>query len=491
MKHWKVGIVGGGPGGLMTAYCLQKLAPVPFAATIFEASPRFGGKVLTTRFSHGTVYEAGAAELYDYSSVDDDSLKELVAELGLSISSMRGSAVIMNDRVLSSLEDLGDHFGPHTRAALTAFDRRAKDQISPREFYYASDPDGVHCPHPGRRFDSFLADVPEPDARRYIENLIHSDLATEPARTSATYGLHNYLMNDPAYMQLYSIEGGNEQLPRELAARVRATKLLEHAVTDIEKTSGERLRVTSRHAGRERHDEFDFVVVALPHSALPAIAFHSDRLADAMQRHHDHYDHPAHYLRITILFDRPFWRSGVLSDSYWMLDRFGGCCLYDESARQPGATHGVLGWLLGGEAAREMSTLTDEQLTAAALDSLPNLMPGGREHFIEARVHRWVGAVNAMPGGVVPLSLDRRHRPEPREHSNLFVVGDYLFDSTLNGVLESAEYVSDWIGALMAENPNRSPAVTTELPRKDSRCISATAPRPTFRPVQKSGPSRS
>ncbi len=35
-------------------------------------------------------------------------------------------------------------------------------------------------------------------------------------------------MNDPAYMALYGIEGGNELLPRELAARINATMLLEH-----------------------------------------------------------------------------------------------------------------------------------------------------------------------------------------------------------------------------------------------------------------------
>jgi hypothetical protein len=38
-----------------------------------------------------------------------------------------------------------------------------------------------------------------------------------------------------------------------------------------------------------------------------------------------------------------------------------------------------------------------------------------------------------------------RHRPEPTQHPRLFVVGDYLFDSTLNGVLDSADLVSELI----------------------------------------------
>lgn len=134
-----------------------------------------------------------------------------------------------------------------------------------------------------------------------------------------------------------------------------------------------------------------------------------------------------------------------------MLDRFGGCCLYDESSREPESRYHVLGWLIGGEVAQTMSEWTDAELIAAALDSLPASLKRGRELFLEAHVHRWVSAVSAMPGGEVHWTLDKRHQPEPREHPNLFLVGDYLFDSTLNGVLDSAEYVAVWIAGNMTE----------------------------------------
>jgi len=71
MREWTVGIVGGGPGGLMTAYSLQKRVDFPVRITLFEASPRLGGKILTPPFSKAPVYyEAGAAEFYDYSEFD-------------------------------------------------------------------------------------------------------------------------------------------------------------------------------------------------------------------------------------------------------------------------------------------------------------------------------------------------------------------------------------------------------------------------------------
>ena len=62
---------------------------------------------------------------------------------------------------------------------------------------------------------------------------------------------------------------------------------------------------------------------------------------------------------------------------------------------------------------------------------------------LEGSVNRWVGTVNAKPGGVRFRDAEDRHRPEPKEHSRLLMVGDYLFDSTINGVVDSAEIATD------------------------------------------------
>ena len=60
-------------------------------------------------------------------------------------------------------------------------------------------------------------------------------------------------------------------------------------------------------------------------------------------------------------------------------------------------------------------------------------------------MHRWAGTVNGLPAGYPAREPDSRHLPEPIDHPNLFVVGDYLFDSTLNGVLDSADVAVEWI----------------------------------------------
>jgi protoporphyrinogen oxidase len=438
----RVAIIGGGPGGLMTAYRLQQRCPVPFEATIYEASSRLGGKILTKQFASAPVaYEAGAAELYDYSHVGEDPLRELVEELGLTVKPMNGNAVVIDDEVLRNFDDVGRMYGEPARQALLEFDDRARHWMSPQEYYDSDWKASNADPMAGRNFHEELEQVPDEAARKYVRTLVHSDLATEPHRTSASYGLQNYLMNDASYMRLYTIEGGIERLPQELVKQIEARILLREPVVRVERAGGQNVRVFSRRGGSIVSEEYDYVVVALPNVCIPLIEWGGEALGKAIHRHCVHYDHPAHYLRISVLFREIFWES-VLQDSYLMLDAFGGCCLYDESSRNGCRTSGVLGWLLAGDAAMVASNHTDEQLIRRALDSLASFLRRGRELFVEGKVHRWIGSVSGLPGGSPALDMELRHIPDPAE-PNLFMVGDYLFDSTINGVLDSADYVAE------------------------------------------------
>jgi monoamine oxidase len=293
------------------------------------------------------------------------------------------------------------------------------------------------------------------------------------------YGLQNYLMNEPEYMSLYTIHGGIERLPQELAKRLSARILLNHPVSRVEKTAAGNYRVTTRHKGIVATEEFDFVVVALPNNWIPAIEWAGDTLSKAMQRHHAYYDNPAHYLRVSVLFESPFWRDR-LSDSYFMMDAFGGCCVYDESSRTNAGQGGVLGWLLAGEAAETMSNFEDESLIAAVLDSLPPDLGDARANFREARIHRWIGSVNGLPGGRVAREPLARHCPEPTQHRGLFVVGDYLFDSTLNGVLDSAdlatELLTDELARTTLPSPDYSHSGSSPMRGTLARELSAASP---------------
>ena len=411
----RIGIIGGGPGGLMTAYRLQKQLPDRCDITIFEAGPRVGGKIVTRRFQSAPAsYEAGAAELYDYSRLGPDPLRELVAELGLSTSPMCGDTVVLGNHILETWGDIRRAFGDDTVSALKRFMRRAQAAISPAEYYESDWKEDNASILSQRSFRALLDTIPDARARDYVRVSVRSDLATEPHQTSAIYGLQNYLMNEPEYMSLYSIEGGLERLPQELAKRLTARILLNHPVTRVEKTAAGTYLIAARHGAAVVTEEFDYVVAALPNNWIPAIDWAGETLSRAMERHHAHYDHPAHYLRVSVLFDSPFWRPRI-ADSYFMIDAFGGCCVYDESSRADSGTLGVLGWLLAGEAAVTMANFDDETLIAAVLDSLPAELGDPRACYREARVHRWLGSVNGLPGGKTAVAPRRGTAPN---HAN-------------------------------------------------------------------------
>jgi protoporphyrinogen oxidase len=458
MKPISIAIVGGGPGGLMTSYLLQQRCKFAHKITIFEASDRLGGKIRTEQFSSAAVpYEAGAAELYDYSQLGPDPLRDLVRDLGLTAHPMAGDAVVMGGRVLKTLADIRREFGDEASSALQRFAQSARAHIRPAEYYESDWKTDSEDPLSKRSFASLLDEVPDENARRYIEIAVHSDLATEPERTSAAYGLQNYLMNMPEYMRLYTIEGGIERLTQGLARRLTAEVRLNRPVVSVERVANGDYRVGWRSGPEVGSSDFDFVVVALPSSWIPFIEWRGAALGSAMRRHFEHYSYPAHYLRVSALFDRPFWRPRI-ADSYFMTDSFGGCCVYDESFRYGNGSHGALGWLLGGEWALAMSNLDDATIVAKVVESLPRCLCDGNERVREGRVHRWLGAVSGLPGGRPLREPDSRHLPEGVDHPWLFVVGDYLFDSTLNGVLDSADTVAEWIAEEVTEYHVKQPA---------------------------------
>jgi monoamine oxidase len=453
MNHARIAIVGGGPGGLMTAHRLGERLGIRCEIHLFEASGRLGGKVRTDTFSSVPIrYEAGAAELYDYSEAGDDPLREMVRQFGLTTRPMAGPAVVFHGHVIRSNDDLARHFGPAVADAIRVFDRFARSAVTPVAYYESDWKSDNQNPLYAQTFAELLETITDPIARRYVRVVTHSDIATEPASTSAMYGLQNYLMNEPGYMRLYTIDGGIERLVTELIARSPATVRLNHRVTGVAKNADGKYAIDLETPAGPARELFDFIVTALPVAWLDGVRWGSESLCRAMIAHVRHYDHPAHYLRVTVLFETPFWRPEFV-DSYFMLDAFGGCCVYDESGRTDGVTHGVLGWLIAGQAALMMANLDDKTLVDAVLDSLPANLRHGRDSMIEARVHRWAGSVNGLPGGFPVREPDSRHMPDPENHPEFFVVGDYLFDSTLNGVLDSADTVAEWIAEEIEERP--------------------------------------
>ncbi len=208
----RIAIVGGGPGGLFAASHLDDVLGGEVEVTVFEADRRLGGKIRTERFGEaGPTFEAGVAELYDYSAYAVDPLKELITyKLDLPIVSMRGPCVMLGATVVRDFDRLAGALGAETARAVAEFYRTCETLYSPSAYYDGHPDDDNNHPWANISFKSVLDAIPDATARRYIETAVHTDVAAEPHRTTALNGLKNVIMEDPRYMGVYSIAGGIE-----------------------------------------------------------------------------------------------------------------------------------------------------------------------------------------------------------------------------------------------------------------------------------------
>jgi monoamine oxidase len=434
----RVAIIGGGPSGLSTALFLERKLP-PSEIVLFEASQRLGGKAITKRFDTAPVaYEAGLAECYDYSHIGPDPLRALLDELDVPLREMRPGPVVLDGVVLDGPESIRRAFGAQTANAIERFQRRAAVALPLDVWKSDESVAGLLHAWSDLTWGEILANVPDPIARTYLEIVCHSDLATESHLTDGLNGLRNHLLDHPAYVRHVAVEGGMEVVTRRLADRLGRTQFeLGTRVTGVRSVGRRRYHLRLVAGGVEREADFDAVIVALPHHALHLIDWRGEALRRAVIDHIRHFAHPGHYLRVSVLFDSPFWRD-ELRGSWFMLDAFGGCCVYDEGTRHEAGPYGVLGWLLAGSHALGATNLSNDDLVRMVLDSLPGALSSrARDACLESSVHRWAGAINAAPGSPF-RDLATAQRPEPIEHPELIFVGDYFLDSTLNAVVHSA-----------------------------------------------------
>jgi len=439
-------IVGGGPGGLMSAWYLKKKLGDLCRITIYEASDRLGGKIVTRKFdSAPAMYEAGVAEIYDYSMTGPDPLRELIQHFGLQTIPMDAEQVQFGGELLNDVAGMRRRYGAKTAAAIEAFRKRCAETMSPMEYYEGVGAHDNENPWAYKTAEQVLdEEVEDETAKRFFKVMARSDIATESHNTNGLNALKNYLMDVDGYIGLYSIQNGNEQLIECLQSEVNADIQLNHRVLTVGKAPTGRYQLKMMNGKGPETRDFDLVLMCLPHSWLSTVGWEGEQLRKSMVKHVSYFDRPAHYLRVSILFDSPFWGDKI-PGAWFMSEAFGGCCVYNEGARHDVGKHGVLNWLIPGSDALAFANLSDQELFDAAMKSLPASLGDARSHFVEGKTHRWLSSVNAIPGGLPVRDVMTNHRPEPKEHPGIVVVGDYLFDSTLNGLLDSSDAATDII----------------------------------------------
>ena len=439
-------IIGGGPGGIFSAWALEDKLGDKVRITIVEASNRLGGKLSTGEFTGVGAYEEGVAEIYGYSRLGADPLFDLITdELGLETKLIDGKACIVDGAVIPAPALLAQVFGEETAQAVNSFYETCEKAMSLDEYYGASI--AVDNAHPWKYLSGLellAREVKDPMAQHYLRTMVHSDLAAPLHQTNGLTLLKNVLMDLDEYMQVYVVKGGNAQIAEHLEEELDATVLLDAPVTAVEMTRNGKFEVSSVVNGTNIKIHCDKVVAALPITALSTITWKSTTMRRALDLHVSHFDRPGHYLRATFLFERPFWRAHI-DGHWWMLDAFDGCCVYDEGLKNDYAAYGALSFLIAGNAALALANCSDDEIEYRCLSALPWGLEEAKSGLLERRVNRWMASVSAIPGGTNARARQTNHQPDRVNVPGFFVVGDYLFDATINGVMDSADSASDLI----------------------------------------------
>src|ERR1700753_1669971 len=309
-------IVGGVPGGLMSAWYLKKNLGDLCRVTIFEASDRLGGKVLTGRFdSAPVIYEAGVAEIYDYSMTGPDPLRELIQHFGLQTIPMDAEQVQLDGERLDDVPGMPRKYGAKTADAIEAFRNTCAKMVSPIEYYEGVGSHDNEHPWAYLTCEEVLdREVTDAAAKRFFKVMARSDIATEAHNTNGLNALKNFVMDIDGYIGLYSIQNGNEQLIDCLRSEVDASIQLNHRVLEVGKNESGRYRLRMMNGKGPETRDFDLVLVCLPHSWLATMGWKGEELRKSMVKHIAYIDKPAHYLRVSILFEEPFWGKKMRGD---------------------------------------------------------------------------------------------------------------------------------------------------------------------------------
>ena len=81
------------------------------------------------------MYEAGVAEIYDYSMTGPDPLRELIQHFGLQTIPMDAEQVQLDGELLNDVPGMRRKYGAKTADAIEAFRARCAGMVSPIEYY--------------------------------------------------------------------------------------------------------------------------------------------------------------------------------------------------------------------------------------------------------------------------------------------------------------------------------------------------------------------
>jgi monoamine oxidase len=266
----KIAIVGGGIAGLNAAYQLKKAG---FSATIYEASSRLGGRILSKKglVGAGLVTDIGGSLI----NSDHEDILSLVKEFKLGLFNRIEDAnrfqypevgyyfdgrARSESEIAKKLRSLAEQIGRDAALIDRDFDRFAPelDKLSVAQY-----------------LDKHADKIPEPFIRELIENAIRVEYGVEPNQSSSLQllfalptvnGLEVEILgeSDEAFM----VQEGSGQIVDRLAANLQGAIRTRMQLTEIQ-SQGNGFRLTFNKLNRVNAD---YVIIAIPFPVLRRVS---------------------------------------------------------------------------------------------------------------------------------------------------------------------------------------------------------------------------
>lgn len=371
----RIAIVGGGMGGLNTAYKLQKAG---LTAKVFEGADRTGGRMFTATnlLADGITTELGG----EFIDSTHEEMFALMSEFGLErldtqapeFGSLKPETYFINGRhytqaqaarafvplakrILADYDSLGDVVDYATEGGGTKFDRMSISQY----------------------FDSI-------GATGWLRELLDIAYVTEYGLDAGEQSALNFIfligtgdLEDTDAMALfgesderYKVKGGNQRIVDELAKRLDAQIHRRHRLEAI-RSRGEGYTLTFQTGNGSVDEEADVVVLAIPFTMLRDVRMDVE-LPDVKKRAIQELGYGANAKVLVGFSSRPWQTQGysgaVYSDETFQL-------AWDSSFGQPGPS-GALTLYSGGKLALAAGGGTAEEAATRLMRGIERAFPG-------------------------------------------------------------------------------------------------------------------
>jgi monoamine oxidase len=375
----RIVVVGAGLAGLTAAYRLQQAG---YAAQVYEASGRIGGRCWTGRndFADGQIYERGG-ELIDSNHI---AIKQLTQELGLTLDNLYTAQT-------KGTEQLGYFFGrPYTFAQMTDDLKTIWQQIH-------SDVSAASYP---THYDSYTQrgyDLDHLTLYEWIEKNVpggHSSQlgAMLDVAYNIEYGAETTVQSSLNMLYLlgyagpgqfrtfgksnekFHVRGGNDQIPAILASRLSHIALNTPLTAISRNSDGHSYTLT---LGGSKVTA-DHVVLALPFSILRGVHFSNAGFRREKTWAINELGMGTN-AKVHVQFKSRFWRDqGSTGETYSDT----GYQNTWEVSRAQGGTSGILVWYTGGDPGVAVgSGSAKSQVANNFLPQIEPVLPGATDQW--------------------------------------------------------------------------------------------------------------